>query len=415
MKIADVMQTAVEFVTPDISVEEASRIIFGKGINGVPVCKGRKVVGFVTEKDILSRFYPTMQEFIEDPVHSQNFEEMEGNINAILSIPIRKIMSKNPIVVSPDMLILKAQSLMFVKKVGRLPVVDEKGNLVGIVSKGDIFRALVGQKLPFAEEKGFYDWLAKQYDIIINWQKRLKNEIPYLVKLFRKEKVKKILDVASSTGEHSMALAKKGYEVFGIDASSVILKIAEQKKQSLPKEISKKLNFLEGHYKDLMKKLPKDFDAAIFMGNAISHVFYTEKNIINNVAKILNPKRAVLVFQITNYEKFFSRGGGLRSFRMKNSAFISKGKQAFLTFFDRDSKNKLSYNLAIFDKLGEKWTFRRMNSTPIVYFGRREIASVLKKAGFSKISFYGSMYYDKVASFDFRPLDSDWLNVVAKR
>jgi len=94
MKVRDVMSRQVDFVKPDDKVERAALIIFGRNINGVPVCEGKKVVGFITESDILKKFYPTIQEFIEDSVHESNFEEMEEKAMTILSLPVSTLMSK---------------------------------------------------------------------------------------------------------------------------------------------------------------------------------------------------------------------------------------------------------------------------------------------------------------------------------
>ena len=62
MKVSDVMSKQVDFVSTNTSVKDVCRLIFGRGINGVPVCKGKKVVGFVTERDILSKFYTSIQD-----------------------------------------------------------------------------------------------------------------------------------------------------------------------------------------------------------------------------------------------------------------------------------------------------------------------------------------------------------------
>ena len=147
MKVADVMSRRVDYVTTHATTGEVSRLIFGKHINGVPVCKEKKIVGFITERDILAKFYPTLQEYMEDPIHTIDFEKMEDKASQILSLPAEEIMSKHPIRVKKETPLLEAQSIMFIKKVGRLPVVDEQGNLIGIIAKGDIFKALVGKKL----------------------------------------------------------------------------------------------------------------------------------------------------------------------------------------------------------------------------------------------------------------------------
>ena len=130
MKVSDIMETRVEFVDAEIPLSGVARLIFGRGINGVPVCKGKKVVGFVTERDILSKFYPSMQDYMDDPVHSADFEGMEKKLDEILVLPVSEIMSHTPTTIIADTPVLRAQSAMMTNKIGRLPVIDEKGNLV---------------------------------------------------------------------------------------------------------------------------------------------------------------------------------------------------------------------------------------------------------------------------------------------
>ncbi len=147
MKVLNAMSKKVDFVTPKTKVKEVSKLIFVHHINGVPVLKGKKVIGFITERDILHQFFPSITEYMEDPVNESNFEKMEKNITRIFDMTADKIMSKYPVTIHTDSPLLEAQSLMFMHKIGRLPVVDDKKNIVGIIAKGDIFRYLVGRKL----------------------------------------------------------------------------------------------------------------------------------------------------------------------------------------------------------------------------------------------------------------------------
>ena len=417
MKVSGAMSKHVDYVSVNTTVRDVCRLIFGRSINGVPVCKGKKVVGFVTERDILSKFYPSMQEYMEDPVHSKDFEGMEKKISEIFDLTADKIMSKNPKVVTSDMPLLKAQSLMFVEKVGRLPVVDKKGILIGIISKGDIFKNVVGQSLPLQEEEGFYDWLAKRYDSLIDWPKRLSQEIPDLESLFKKEKVKKILDVASSTGEHSIGLVKKGFEVFGIESSSLMDNIAQAKKHRLSKETQADLHLLKGDYSETLKKLKETFDGAIFLGNTLSHIFYTDKNFLKNAADALREKGALIVFQIINFQKTFDVRQGLRDFTIRPTGPNSYYKaNAFLGFYTEEKKDFVTYTRAIFSLTGDGvWSFTAINSTPIIDLRREEIKKELKKLGFKDITFYGSSFNGPLFQEKFNPTESDWLNVVARR
>jgi CBS domain-containing protein len=147
MRVKNAMKTKLDYATPSTKVREISKLIFIHHINGLPVLKGKKVIGFITERDILHQFLPTMKDYMEDPVNEADFEKMEKKIKAIFELTAEKIMSKKPVTISPEAPLLEAQSLMFVNKIGRLPVVNKNKNIVGIISKGDIFKYLVGKKL----------------------------------------------------------------------------------------------------------------------------------------------------------------------------------------------------------------------------------------------------------------------------
>src|SRR3989344_9634366 len=97
MKVSDVMSTSIDYVSTNTKVRDVCRLIFGRGINGVPVCKEKKVIGLISERDILSKFYPSIQDYVEDPVHSSDFEGMETRVPEIFEMTVDQIMSKNPV------------------------------------------------------------------------------------------------------------------------------------------------------------------------------------------------------------------------------------------------------------------------------------------------------------------------------
>lgn len=77
MKVADIMQRSLTCVSGETPLKDVARMIFSLGISGVPVVKGNKLLGIVTEQDILSKMYPSLQELAEDYVHARDFESME--------------------------------------------------------------------------------------------------------------------------------------------------------------------------------------------------------------------------------------------------------------------------------------------------------------------------------------------------
>lgn len=423
MKVSDVMSKQVDYVTVDTKVKDVCQLIFGRGINGVPVCKEKKVIGFITEPDILSKFYPSMQDYMEDPVHSADFEVMEERVSEIFSYPVGKIMSKHPVTVTQDTPLLRANSLMSVHKVGRLPVVDKKRNLIGIISKGDVFRAAVGDKLELAEDEEYNDWLSKRYYQTVDSKQRLALEVPDLIKVFKKNKVRKILDVGCGTGDHTIELARRGFTTYGIERSKLMVDDANNKLQSQPEEVRKRARFFYSEYEGILNELKKEeFQAAIFMGNTLSHNPYNFKDVIKKTAKILG-KKGVMIFQIENFEKVFKKQNSLLDFiRVKSDYEASPfTEHVFVEYLDpsRDRGNTILKTFAIFDFDGKRWKFYGLRNALFVYITKEKLTKALRACGYKDISIYGSSYdgrkWDYLFRKSFNPLESDWLNVVAKR
>ena len=147
MKASDIMQRKVDYVTPETSLRQASKMIFGKAHMGLPVVskKSKELVGFLTDQDILSQCFPSMEEYVEDVVHSRDFSAMEDKLKDIMNLKVEDVMSKRIIYIKKDDLLLKVASIMKLKDIARLPVVDDRKKLIGILTKRDIFRALVGK------------------------------------------------------------------------------------------------------------------------------------------------------------------------------------------------------------------------------------------------------------------------------
>lgn len=151
MKVRDVFQKEIGYTTPDSTLFDAAKFIFGHKHQGIPVIKlkgrNKKLVGFITEQDILSQLFPKLSDIIEDYVHVRDFEEMEKNVKSVLTKKVKEVMSKQIISIHVNEPLLKAESIMKIKDISRLPVVNDKGYFVGIISKVDIFKALVSSKI----------------------------------------------------------------------------------------------------------------------------------------------------------------------------------------------------------------------------------------------------------------------------
>ena len=149
MKVSDIIHKDVDSISVTLSVLDAAKTIFKHGHTGLPVVSGKnkKLVGFLTDQDILSQCFPSIQEYIEDVVHAGDFDAMEAKLKEIMRLKVRDIINTKVISVNENTPLMQAESLMKTKNIARLPVVDAKGNLIGILTKRDIFRALMGKVL----------------------------------------------------------------------------------------------------------------------------------------------------------------------------------------------------------------------------------------------------------------------------
>ncbi len=418
MKVANFMRTSVVSVSSDEPVRTVTRLIFNLGIKSVPICDDGKLVGIVTEEDILTKLFPSVRDFMEDRAHADDFEAMEKNLGALINKPVKKIMTSKPRVVHADLPIMQAQSLMIVGKISHLPVVDDQKKLVGIISQGDIFRAIVGQEIPYDDNEEYHAWLSRHWDLVVPWKQRLSGEIAAFNKLFEKKYSYRILDIFCGTGEHAIALAREGYDVTGMNKYILMHNAATKKHTQLPEYLQRRIEFVHGDYIDLLKDKKEDYDAAIFMGNSLAHNPHDYKKIIKTTSQSLTKKNAIMILQIANFDKILENGG-LQDFNMRPSKLNDDTKYTFIEFYDSPKvtgkKDLLTLNMAILRHVGHRWTFAAMNSTPIAYISPDIITAVLKEAGFKKVELFGSRFLEPLFEHKFSVSDHDWLNVIASR
>jgi len=417
MKVSDVMSKQVDYVGPNDKVEKVALLIFGRGVNGIPVVEGKKLVGLITENDILQKFFPTVSELIEDTVHETNFEDMEEKATAIMSLPVSQIMSKKLTTVKPNTPLLRAQSLMKVRDIGRLPVVDEKGRLIGIVSKGDVFRTLIGGKLLFTENEDYNDFLSKTYYSTVDWEDRLKKEMPDIIKLFKKHKVKTVLDVGCGTGDYSIELVKRGYIVVGTDRSRPMISEANRRKVGLSSKQYSNVHFWNKDTEDYLYEMDIKFDAILVMGNSLSHNPENYRRLIKRMTESLSDN-GVMVFQTTNFEKVLKKDGRILSFNFVPTTDETVKEYCFIQYYDKPDRNRtILKTFAILTSDRKRWKWTGIRNSLMAYTDEARIKSILKNEGFTKIQTFGGSFdgrrWDYLFRKPFKPLESDWLNVIA--
>jgi len=146
MQIKQVMTNQVVSVEPNTPITEVARILFDKQLTGLPVIdQTNKLVGIITEYDLLSRkkhiHIPTFLELVND-FDIKNDSKMANQAKEISKLKVKELMSTGVFTVTEETDIKEAAKLFTEKHINPLPVVNDKGNLVGIISRTDIIKLL---------------------------------------------------------------------------------------------------------------------------------------------------------------------------------------------------------------------------------------------------------------------------------
>jgi CBS domain-containing protein len=149
-RVSDVMTTAVVTVDRITPYQEIDRLLTRHRISGVPVLKmGRKVVGVVSQTDLLAaederRRQARMAASIGRRWRLRKQPHVRLTAGALMTSPA--------ITIGPDATIPAAARLMNTDHISRLPVVDEDGKLVGIVSRRDLLSVFLRSDAEIAHD-----------------------------------------------------------------------------------------------------------------------------------------------------------------------------------------------------------------------------------------------------------------------
>jgi CBS-domain-containing membrane protein len=140
-KARDIMTRDVVCVRTDTLLEDVAEKMGGKGFSGVPVIEeDGRVVGIISEKDFLSQME------VKDTVTFMGLVAACLRGDGCLAISIRgkraeNIMTAPAITVNEDTPVVEIAALFTEKNINRVPVLNDRGNLCGFVSRTDIVKA----------------------------------------------------------------------------------------------------------------------------------------------------------------------------------------------------------------------------------------------------------------------------------
>jgi CBS domain-containing protein len=128
--VSEIMSTKVLTCSPEDEVDNVWRLMQEKALAGFPVVVKDKLVGIVTQKDLL-----------ESGALLPTFESHKGRYRS--PTKISAVMKTNVIAVQPSIKAIRVAKVMVSKDIGRVPVVDKNGKLIGIVDREDIAKLIV--------------------------------------------------------------------------------------------------------------------------------------------------------------------------------------------------------------------------------------------------------------------------------
>ncbi len=141
MKVEEIMTKDVITVSPKTPIHEAAQLMIDHGVSGLPVVDDAgSVVGIVSEGDLILREKPRERApwwrlFFGDA------EQLAREYQKAHGMTVGEVMTRSLIAVSPDFPIESAALILDQHRIRRVPVVAE-GQLLGILSRGDLIKAL---------------------------------------------------------------------------------------------------------------------------------------------------------------------------------------------------------------------------------------------------------------------------------
>ncbi|WP_250122308.1 CBS domain-containing protein [Chroococcidiopsis sp. CCMEE 29] len=149
--VADVMTRDLVVVQPETLLNEAIQILAERRISGLPVVDDTgKLLGIVSETDLMWQETgvtpPAYIMFLDSVIYLQNPAKYERDLHKALGQTVGEVMSRDPITISPDKTVREAAQLMHERGVHRLPVLDTAGYVIGILTRGDIVRAMAANE-----------------------------------------------------------------------------------------------------------------------------------------------------------------------------------------------------------------------------------------------------------------------------
>jgi CBS domain-containing protein len=137
-RVRDIMTPNPKKVELETSLAEVARLLLSSTFTGLPVVdKDNRPVGVIAQGDLIYKAGMPMRLGL---LAESEQQKVSAVLKSLQTRQAREVMTQPPVTIAQDSLVTEAVDLMLRKGVKRLPVVDEAGRLMGILSRVDVFR-----------------------------------------------------------------------------------------------------------------------------------------------------------------------------------------------------------------------------------------------------------------------------------
>ncbi len=148
LKAKDIMTPSPITLTPETDIITAVKTLLENKINGVPVMDGDKLMGVLTQSDLVAQQkelqVPSFFTLLDGVFPLASYDDLDKEVEKISATVVGQAMTVDITTITPETEIMQIATIMAEQKLYTLPVVDN-GRLVGVVGKEDVLRTLVRQ------------------------------------------------------------------------------------------------------------------------------------------------------------------------------------------------------------------------------------------------------------------------------
>ena len=151
---ADVMTREVRTIPAEATLREAAEMLSIHHISGAPVVDNDgRMIGIITESDLMNsaRKRAAMPHIAAFGVFLAPEETLQRIYHDGATLLAEEVMTPDPITAPPDVTLQELSQIMTKRRINRIPIVEDGGKLVGIVTREDILRGLFNLPDPDAQ------------------------------------------------------------------------------------------------------------------------------------------------------------------------------------------------------------------------------------------------------------------------